>query len=420
MVFNSSSVKCISRLPGIFLVCAIFLTAFSCTTKTETATVRYEKSIRTQAIERKEEFKKITAQKNDALAAYFDSLSETQKLSQLFLVNLEGKEHFYPVEFDAEGNPAIPGGYLLFSYNIADTPEQTAAFTSSIKDFCAVHERAPPYLAIDHEGGTVNRVRQFIRLPSAREVASMYSPYEAEELYYAQGNFLKTLGVHLNLAPVVEAVTNENKNFLDDRSFGGIEKAISYSERALDGYRRAGIGTALKHFPGNTNDDPHTGLPLIRADKENFERDYVAPFRTLAKKSSCVLMSHACVAGYDEQTPACLSRYWVTTVLREDIGFEGLVISDDVYMAALEKNGYPPEKAVIDAIEAGVTVLMISEKRFIPALNALTKRAESDTGLKNQIDDAVRRVIAFKIERGILEYTGTFSHPDGIAAAGKQ
>jgi beta-N-acetylhexosaminidase len=415
MVFNSSFVKRIrSYLPQCFLACSVYVLFLSCTSKTETAIDRYEKSIRMQAVERREEFEKIAAQKNDALHAYIDSLSETQKLSQLFLVNLEGKDRFHPVEFDDEGNPAIPGGYLLFSYNIADTPEQTAAFTSSIKDYCAERERIPPYLAIDHEGGTVNRVRHLIRLPSAREVASSYSPDEAEELYYAQGTFLKTLGVHLNLAPVAEAATNENKDFLDDRSFGGLEKAIPYSERALEGYRRAGIGTALKHFPGNTNDDPHTGLPLISADKESFERDYIAPFRALAKNTAGVLMSHARTSFGD--APACLSRYWVTTVLREDLGFEGLVISDDVYMAALEKNGYPPEKAVIAAIEAGVTVLMISEKRFIPALNALKKRADTDADFKNLIDDATRRVITFKIERGILEYTGTFSHPDGIAA----
>jgi beta-N-acetylhexosaminidase len=276
----------------------------------------------------------------------------------------------------------------------------------------------PPYVAIDHEGGSVNRLRHLIRLPSARETASSYSPDKAEELYYTQGTFLTSLGIHLNLAPVVEVATDENRTFLGDRSYGGIDQVLIYAKSALDGYGRGGIGTALKHFPGNTNVDPHTGLPLIRASGDMLET-YIEPFRHLLADggASGVLMSHARVAGYDEGTPACLSRFWVTDMLRGELGFTGLVISDDVYMAALEKNGYPPEKAVVSAVEAGVDVLMISEKRFLPALETLKAKAKGDEDFKRMLDAAVCRVLRFKIERGILAYTGTFSQPEGIEPA---
>ncbi|MDR3283795.1 MAG: hypothetical protein LBS97_01290, partial [Treponema sp.] len=330
-------------------------------------------------------------------------LSLRDKIAQLFLVNLSGNSRFVPVDFDQDKKPLIPGGYLFFSYNIAETSDTVREFTSSIRDFCIVQGKIPPYLAIDHEGGSVNRLRNLVSpaLPSAREVAEALSPRDAESLYRIQGQRLAELGFHLNVAPVVEIETPDNTEFIHGRSFGSPEQAALFGRAAVAGYRRGGIQSAVKHFPGNTNDDPHTGFPEIAAAPEELEALYIAPFREVLKSDpAAALMSHARTAFFDPGRPACLSYFWVTRMLREQLGFNGLIISDDRYMAVLGKNGFPPETAAIMAIEAGIDVIMISEKRCFPLVEALERKAASEADFAQKIDRAARRVLEFKSRCG--------------------
>jgi beta-N-acetylhexosaminidase len=329
------------------------------------------------------------------------SLGEIQKISQLFLINLEGKDSFRPVEFTPDKTPLIPGGYLFFSYNIAGSPEKVRAFTASIASYCRENAQFPPYLALDHEGGPVNRLGAFNPLDSARLVASKMSPEDAQELYRELGALLSSLGFHLNLAPVAEAETPQNAAFLKNRSYGDAAAVADYARRAVAGYRAEGIQSAIKHFPSSTNVDPHTGLPELNVGLTELERSYVAPFAALLKADpAAVLMAHT-RTSMDPDVPACLSRYWVTQVLRDRFSFTGLVISDDIFMAALEKNGYPPDRAVEQAVDAGIDVIMISEKRFLPALNVLAKRARVDAAFAQKIDRAASRVLLFKQYCGI-------------------
>jgi beta-N-acetylhexosaminidase len=335
---------------------------------------------------------------------YFQTLTLRQKLSQLFLINLPGDEVFAPVEFDKNKEPAIPGGYLFFSYNISDTIGGVTAFTSSIRDYCFNQNIIPPFLAIDHEGGPVNRLRKLLPpLPSALEVATTLTLEKAQELYRDQGKELADMGFHLNLAPVVEIETESNTEFLHERSFGNAEQVTRFAAAAVNGYRSGGIQTTLKHFPGNTNDDPHDGLSEISVTPNELEISYIAPFRSLIRtKPAAVLMSFARVAGYDSGIPACLSEFWVGQMLRKNLGFDGIVISDDIYMEALLQNGFSTELVAQRAIEAGVDVIMISEKRFLPLLDVLERRALVDPVFEQKIDKAATRVLLFKNKCGIV------------------
>jgi beta-N-acetylhexosaminidase len=336
---------------------------------------------------------------------YIQNLSLREKISQLFLVNLSGDTQFAPVEFDHNKTPLIPGGYLFFSYNIAGTYEEVTDFTKSIRNFCLEQHLIPPFLSIDHEGGTVNRLRKLTGpLPSALEVAQTMPPDEAVLFYCSQGEQLVALGFHLNLAPVAETENPENTEFLHGRSFGSQEATVRFGAAAINGYRQGGIQTAIKHFPGNTNVDPHSGFSEITASTEELKTRYIAPFRALcALHPAAVLMSHARTAAQDPGIPACLSYFWVTQTLRNDLGFEGLIISDDIYMKVLGDNGFPPEVAAVQAIESGIDVIMISEKRFLPLLDVLAEKAEAEPEFAQKIHRAATRVLLFKAVCGILE-----------------
>jgi beta-N-acetylhexosaminidase len=134
------------------------------------------------------------------------------------------------------------------------------------------------------------------------------------------------------------------------------------------------------------------------------EEVYLAPFREVLKGTDApvaVLMAHT-RTNADPGVPACLSAYWVEKVLRGDLGFSGLVISDDIYMKALADNGYPPDKAALAAVEAGVDVIMISAQTFLPVATVIAQKAAQDPAFAAKVDAAATRILVFKMYVGLL------------------
>ena len=424
-------------LPALFFLSIISF--FSCSSRPNLSA--REKSAR--ALGRQAELwaRKIQAQKAAAVDEYAKSLSERERLAQLFVINLEGDKEFWFVERvdDDEqnasqaqdpaggksskakkGRPLIPGGYIFFSFNIARDPGQIAAFCDSVRDFARKENCLEPFLCLDAEGGYVNRLR-FVAgpLPENEWVAKNIPLHDAARLYALNAAQISALGFDLNLSPVVEVQNERNQKFLDGRSFGSAEQVVSYASAALLSYKHGGVGAVLKHFPGNGEADPHVSLPLLEMSEEEFSRDVLEPFCALVQTKPCgVLMSHALVTVLQDAggqnfsqaqkaaaaTPASLSPYWIQEILRARLGFKGLVFSDDIFMAALEKNGWPSERAVGQAIKAGVNCILMSEKRFVNEWTLVKKLYKNDPAFKAACDDSVRRVINFKIDSGILEY----------------
>ena len=363
-----------------------------------------------QILQQQQELQKQQAQEA-ALQQFIQSLDPVQRYSQLFLVNLEGNTIFRPVESltweDSPEQALVPGGYLFFSYNVADSAQKVADFTASIQSWCQSNQKLPPLLAIDQEGGLVNRLRAVTSpLPSAQDVAATMTYEEAQELYRLQGSQMQNLGFHLNLAPVAEATSSHNQAFLDTRSYGPLPQMEDYARAAIAGFQEGGIGAVAKHFPGNTNDDPHTGLPEISLSQQELQELYLEPFRRILQESKpwAVLMSHARTAVYDGENPACLSRFWVTQMLRQDFGYQGLILSDDIFMAALEKNGFPPERSVMMAVEAGIDVIMLSEKKFGSVLKLILDRSREDESFKSLLDASVERILLAKVQAGLMSF----------------
>jgi beta-N-acetylhexosaminidase len=343
--------------------------------------------------------------RRDAAVEYAASLSLEEQVCQLFIENLAGNETYVPVEHASSSEKAlVPGGYLFFSYNIADTPEKIIAFTDSINSYCAARNIIPPYLALDQEGGTVSRLRGISGpLPSCEKVSETLSVAQAYKLYSMQALQMRALGFTMNLAPVAEICDDSNRLFLSGRSYGSADAVIAYGTAAVNAFQNNGIASVIKHFPGNTNTDPHTGLPEIELTRTQLDAEVMMPFsRLISHVPAGVLMSHARTSTLDPKIPACLSRSWVTEKLRGEAGFRGLVFSDDIFMSALAGNGYPPERAVVLAVDAGVDVIMISEKRFAGPASVLIARAKQDSGFAEKIRNAAERVINFKIQYGLL------------------
>ena len=352
----------------------------------------------------------IKTERQTALEKYVAALPLEQKIAQMFIENLEGCTSFRSYENvgamtgTKDDTPLVAGGYLFFSYNIAPTREQMQDYINSIRAYCDTYKIIQPYLSVDQEGGWVNRLKKLNPpLPSNEKVANNFTVSGAHELYRQQADSMRELGFDMNLAPVVEVCTPDNADFLDGRSFGDAAKVITYGRACVNAYENHGIATVIKHFPGNTNTDPHTGLPEITLSKDELMQSIVS-FRELTQcQPAAILMSHARTTAVDPGVPACLSKVWVTDILRNEYGYEGLIFSDDIFMGALADNGYPPEVAAVQAVEAGVDCIMISEKRFAKAGKVLYKKANEDSDFAKKIDAAVMRILKYKIEAGLFD-----------------
>ncbi|MDR1748933.1 MAG: glycoside hydrolase family 3 protein [Spirochaetaceae bacterium] len=333
-----------------------------------------------------------------------DSLTLEQRVSQLMLVGVDNKSELSPWNRNFLQD-TMPGGVLLFGYNIADTIEETAAFVSSVSEAVETGCGIPPFITIDHEGGDVNRLRFLnIKLPAAADVPLICTPDEAVRLYAASGEQLSSIGITLNLAPVVEVLNDSNSAVLAGRAFSGSASVVcEYAGSFINGMGSAGILSAVKHFPGNADDDPHLSLPVLDIAYDVFKRDYLLPFTNVFRyKPAAVMMSHLVVSCVDPGVPSCLSRKMVTGILREGLGFRGLILSDDIRMAALGENGFSPEKAALMAIDAGVTMIMISGGDLWSIHDAIVSAARDDPLLAAKIDTAAEMVLAAKIQNGLL------------------
>ncbi|MCR5189009.1 MAG: glycoside hydrolase family 3 protein [Treponema sp.] len=394
-----------------FKNCLLFLIPFifiSCTDK-ETKKEILKHQIQTEFNSSVIEYKKLHEQK---LLDYINDMPLEDKIAQLFIENLEGNTKFRSYESmktitgkdDDEGKPLVAGGYLFFSYNIADSKEAQKDFNNSIEEYCKLYNILPPYLAVDQEGGWVSRLKKLnTKLPSNEDVAKNNSIIQAYEIYREQALQMRSMGFHMNLAPVIEVCTPDNKEFLDGRSFGSFEQVLNYGRACINAYENNQIATVVKHFPGNTNTDPHTGLPEITLSEEELKESIRSFEEILKYNPSAILMSHARTSAIDPGVPACLSKVWVSDILRNTYNYQGLIFSDDIFMGALADNGYPPEKAALMAIEAGVDCIMISEKRFGHAAKVIYEKALKDQAFAEKIDIALFKILQYKESIGLLE-----------------
>ncbi len=332
-----------------------------------------------------------------AIANYVDSLTLDQKIAQLFLVSVDGTSS----NLSATKYPVPPGGYVLFSRNTADGAEKIITLIGDTISHYAQNGEMLPYFSIDHEGGIVNRLRGVASpLPSAQQVAKLLDANTAEELYAYSAMQLKALGIHVNLGPMAEAGYKSNREFAGTRTYGNRDTTVIYSTAFLNGFRDNGIYCVVKHFPGNTNDDPHYFLPNLKGDKNTILSLYVDPFSRLTLQDG-LLMSHVIVPSFDENNPACLSPTLIQDLVKDTLGFNGLIFSDDILMNALQENGYPTDIAISMALKAGVNVLMISHPAYWNIIPIVKQLVETDSTIIQYIDSSVIKIIEAKIAMGL-------------------
>ena len=255
------------------------------------------------------------------------------------------------------------GGIILFSRNIED-PFQVAELCRDLQEEALRSGGTPLFLAVDQEGGRVARLKEpFTLFPGNEAIAAdRECVRRAEEFGTITALEMKLVGLNMNLAPVVDVQRGELERHLQGRSFGEDSEKVallgSTVIRALQGH---GIMAVAKHFPGlgRARVDPHVHLPVIDAPREELQEVSLLPFRSAIEEGVAGIMSsHAVYSSLDPEHPATLSHEILIRLLRDIMGFGGLVITDDLEMGAVAGQG-PVAEAALAAFEAGSDVLLI-------------------------------------------------------------
>lgn len=331
-------------------------------------------------------------------AMLLQQLTLDEKLGQMMIVQFIGVEPTPDVVqmMNAQG----AGGMILYEFNMS-SPDQLRSLNAQLKQLSAI----PPLLAVDQEGGTVNRFANIVGpLPSA---SSLKTLQDAEARGAQDGSLLSDFGFNLNLAPVVDVGTANPQ--LYERTFGSDPHLVaSLTGAYLEGLQQGGKVTGtLKHFPGlgDTTTDPHIGLPILYRSQADWESIDLEPYRALLKSEDvrAIMVTHELVPAVDPQYPASLSPTLINGVLRGELGYNGVVITDSLYMGALNQRWSVPQAAVL-AIKAGADIVMgPSDPQTVQQVMDQIKHAIANGTLTQaNIDTAVRRILALKIRMGLI------------------
>lgn len=306
-------------------------------------------------------------------------MTNERNAGRLIFCGLPGPE--LTTDIERRVSDLAPSGVILFARNLK-SPAQVRDLVAGIRETLP----HPALVALDQEGGTVNRLRElspvFRRLPLAR-VQATWGEDLVEEVWTAVGRCLAAAGFDVSFAPVVDLDDGDGANAIGPRSFGlDPGKVAAHAARVLAGLSRAGVAGCAKHFPGlgGTDLDTHKALATSPLDAKTLRAVHVRPYEALAGAAPFVMTAHAHYPSVDgpEPLPATFSRRLLTGWLREEIGYEGLVISDDLEMGALATFGTPGERAV-RTLSAGADIALFCHHLDAPriARDAIVRALET-------------------------------------------
>lgn len=335
-----------------------------------------------------------------------------EKVCQLFMVTPEALTGVGTVTqagtATQEAVNAYPvGGVIYFSQNLQD-PDQTRTMLENTQRYAMERTGIPIFLSVDEEGGQVARVGSnpafgVEKIGNMSDVGSRGDTQEAYEIGSTIGTYLSDLGFNMDAAPDTDVLTNPENQVVKYRSFGSDPELVARMAAAeLKGLNDQGIIGMYKHFPGHggTTADSHEGYAYVDDTLGELKSGAFIPFQDgIDNGIQVIMVSHiSCPNVTGDNTPATLSEMMITDILRGEMGFDGMVITDALNMGAITAQ-YSSSEAAVAALNAGADMLLMPED-FQSAYKGVLSAVESGTVSEERIDESVRRILEVKVSLG--------------------
>ena len=348
--------------------------------------------------------------RKDRIEEMMRAMTLREKVGQMVMAGIEG------VRAGDDARTLIVerriGGVILFSRNIQNAV-QVGELVNELQALALSQDGGVPLLvAVDQEGGQIIRVQDATIFPGAMALGAARDPDLAFRVALHTARELRAIGINLNFAPVLDVNNNPKNPVIGIRSFGEDPQLVALLGTAMiRGYQQGGVLATAKHFPGHgdTDLDSHVALPTVAHDRARLDEVELLPFRAAIESGVDAIMSAHITFPVIDPTPgvpATLSHAVLTGLLREELGFEGLIFTDAMEMGAIA-NQYGIGRAAVMAVQAGADVVLIGWPRewsvALQAVSALEEAALAGVIAEERIDASVRRILAAKERLGLFD-----------------
>lgn len=327
------------------------------------------------------------------------NLTLDQKIGQMIIAGFPSKEYDEHLNTLIENNI---GNIILFVRNVGDK-KSLAELNSKIQEEAIKNNKVPAFISIDQEGGMVTRIYEGATfLPGNMAFAAVDDKEAVLREGEVSGEELRALGINLNLAPVLDVNNNSKNPVIGVRSYGDIPEIVAeLGVNAIKGLQSKGVAATAKHFPGHgdTNLDSHLALPAVPHSIERLEQVELYPFKRAVENGvSAIMSAHVLFPAIEEEKlPGTLSPKVLTGLLREKMGFDGLIITDCMEMKAISTY-YGTTKAAVMAVKAGADLICVSHtlELQLGSFNAIKEAVLNGEIPESRIDQSVTRILAAK------------------------
>ncbi|MGQ9615344.1 MAG: beta-N-acetylhexosaminidase [Spirochaetota bacterium] len=344
--------------------------------------------------------------REDPVARYMRSLTIEQKIGQRFIAHIMGTE-LTPETIHLIQDVYI-GGLILYPWNV-ENMVQVKRLIDMIQQK-AVENNLPLklFICVDQEGGRVNafRIKEVTRFPAPYYWAQYGDPYFVEAAAYITCREIASLGCNMNFAPVLDLYDNPDTTIIGDRSMGRDPSCVGmFGISYLRGAERAGVIAVFKHFPGHgsTTVDSHSRLPVVDIEESELLQKDFKPFRMVIENGAeAVMTAHVLFSSIDPDYPVTLSAKILRGMLRNQFGFQGVVVSDGLSMGALSYY-YELNETLRLLFKSGVDLILVHSKYDIDELKSRVYDLYSEGEItKDEIDEGVERILRLKLKYGLL------------------
>lgn len=337
---------------------------------------------------------------DEKISATVAKMTLAQKVGQLFILGFPGTT--FPGSVKGLLDEFQPGALIIFSRNIVDFP-QIQAMNQASQAYSRKLNGVPLFIMLDQEGGAVARIKTSPPVPSALAMGETDDATLVKEVGRVMGGVLHTLGFNMNLAPVLDLGNARRRSFIANRAFASDPGKVTEMSMAFsNGLIESELIPTAKHFPGHGGlvQDSHKSTPIKLSTLEDLEKNELTPFKefTRLKAPAAIMVAHVAYPNVDPSgLPAAFSSKIIGEILRQNMSFEGLVITDDIEMMGANTAGSVGERA-IKAIEAGCDMVMVawSPARQKRAVIEILKAVKSGRISQDRINQSVRRILRAK------------------------